>query len=147
MSRTSTATPARRRTVAAASSAPSKYGDIERLMAEFYRENDAANSAARKAEKAREQLLAAMTAQGLTVHTCEAVNSAGQSLPLVANIKASEREVMDIQKLKALVTGEVFEKCISASKKAVEEHAGTAVATAAAIVRKGEPNVSVKVRK
>lgn len=116
-------------------------------MAEFYKENSASNAAARKAEKAREQLLAAMTKEGLTVHTCEATNSAGQSLPLVANIKASEREVMDIQKLKTLVTGDVFDKCISASKKAVEEHAGTAVATAAAVVRKGEPNVSVAVRK
>jgi hypothetical protein len=97
--------------------------------------NVAMNEATKQYTKQRKDLLVSMKAAGLT----RAVVGA-----LVAEVAAPEREVINCAKLKTSVTPAVFMQCISATKKAVTDYAGAAVASACAVLAKGEENVTVK---
>ncbi len=134
MSITSTRTPARRRSVNA-DAAPAVPPRIAALVASFHSANEIANSARKRADDERKALLREMLEAGMKRVEVEG---------FLAEIKASVRESIDIPALKAAVSENVFMRCISATKTAVTQHAGTAVVALCAVSTTGEENVSVK---
>lgn len=108
---------------------------IASLVTSFHAANEAANAARKTADDKRKQLLKEMLGAGL-----KRVEIAGY----LAEIKASVRESIDIDALKRAVPEAIFLRCISATKTAVTQHAGTAVVAQCAVSTTGEENVSVK---
>lgn len=106
-----------------------------------------ANAFKAKAEKEREALLKAMVGAGLKSADIDALGTEGAMLPLQAVVATPDREEIDVVALRKQVTDETFMKIVSATKKAVTEHAGSAVVTTCTVVSAGTTNVTVKVRK
>jgi hypothetical protein len=117
---------------------------LEAKLAEFWRLNTAANAAARAAEKAKKVLNEAMIEAGTQCLQAEVALGTGEVQPVVAQISAEPKEVISVEKLKALVSEEAFMRIISATKTAVVENAGTNVAVAATVLVSGKEALSVK---
>jgi acyl CoA:acetate/3-ketoacid CoA transferase alpha subunit len=118
-----------------------------RLARDFYTNNKAANAAKSAAEKARKALLTAMQEAGLKDADIDLLTESGDMLPLRAYIDTPTTESISVEALRKHVSEEVFMKCVSATKKAVTEHAGSALATTCARPGVGTTNVHVEVRK
>lgn len=112
--------------------------ELTMLIQDTYAKNKAANEATKAYNAARKKLYTKMKERGL-VETMT-----GQ---LLAKIEAPQREKINVEKLKKAVPAAVFLQCISATKKAVENHAGGAVAAICSELSAGEENVTVTLAK
>ena len=119
---------------------------MEALAEKFYQHNAAANAAKRAADKARDELYAAMKADGIDAFTTTAEMEAGAIL-IKAELKSTTRRVIDVQTLAKLVSPETFIKVVSATQKAVTEQCGTDMVLRCSKEEKGDENVSVSVVK
>lgn len=135
MSTTTPAAASRRRRSVNTDAAPAVPPAVASLVASFHAANEAANAARKTADDKRKQLLKEMLGAGL-----KRVEIAGY----LAEIKAAVRESIDIDALKKAVPEAIFMRCVSATKTAVTQHAGTAIVAQCAVSTTGEENVSVK---
>jgi hypothetical protein len=119
---------------------------MERLAARFHEQNIIANAAKRAADKAREELYAAMKANGVDTFVTKAEAEAG-SILIEAKVSSKTRKVIDVEALAKLVDHSTFIKVVSATQKAVVEHCGSDTALRCSREEQGDENVSVTVVK
>jgi len=124
--------------------------EIKNLAVDYFSENLEKNKWTSKANKSRKSLHGAMVDGNLK----EAVVTAkvnGNTVTLDVKVAIPDVTHIDLAKLKKLVGDEKFMLIASATKKAIEEHAGTAVYNQVSTVKKGTDKtkeaVSVKLRK
>lgn len=120
---------------------------IEVLMREFYIANKDCNAAKAKAEKARKELYQLMKDEKKNSHVATVINSDGLPLPLIAEVGASEKNEVDIVKLRKLVGEDVFMQCVSATQSAVKDVAGENICNLTLVKKVGTENVSVSIKK
>ena len=116
--------------------------EMQSLAVLFHINNAKANAAARVAEEAREKLYKLMKEAGVTEFKTQTTTDNGP-ISLDAKLKTSKRSVIDVVELSKIVSGEVFMKCVSATKTAVVDAAGTDVAVRCSVEKLGNENVSV----
>lgn len=116
--------------------------EMRSLAVQFHINNSKANAAARAAGEAREKLYKLMKDAGVVEFKTQTTTENGP-LSLDAKLKASKRSTIDVVELSKIVSAEVFMKCISASKTAVVDNAGTNVAVRCSVEKIGEENVTV----
>ena len=114
------------------------------LARTFYLENAAMNKAKKTSEAARKDLFAALELEGITDFAFGTTNEAGEALRLRVKVETPAAESIDVALLKGLVDEATFLKIVSASKKAVEEHADKAILPRVTVKEWGTRNVSVK---
>lgn len=114
------------------------------LAAKYFATNVEANRYKAEAEKLREELLKGMEKCGMKTLS-GAVLPTGNALTV--EICAPAREAIDVEELRKAVTDPIFMKCVSASKKAVETHAGKHIVARCAVMQSGDVNVTVKLAK
>lgn len=136
-------TPARRRAVVTANNVKKPTLALVQLAARAYTENSAQNAAKNAYEKTRKDLFAKMTEEGFKCIDASAQID-GKSVALRAEISTPSVNYIDVAVLAGIVSHEVFLKCVGASAKAVEEHAGKGIAASATRTGTGTENVSVK---
>jgi hypothetical protein len=114
------------------------------LAAKYFATNAEANRYKGEAEKLREELLKGM-------EKCGMKTLSGATLPtgalLSVEVGAPAREAIDVEELRQAVTDPIFMKCVSASKKSVETHAGKHIVARCAVMQSGDTNVTVKLAK
>lgn len=116
--------------------------EMRALAVQFHLNNAKANAAAKIADEAREKLYKLMKEAGVAEFKAQTTTENGP-LSLDAKIKASKRSSIDVVELAKIVTPEVFMKCVSATKTAVVDAAGTNVAVRCSVEKIGTENVSV----
>ena len=116
--------------------------EMRSLAVQFHLNNAKANAAAKIADEAREKLYKLMKDAGVVEFKAQTTTENGP-LSLDAKIKASKRSTIDVVELSKIVTPEVFMKCVSATKTAVVDNAGTNVAMRCSVEKIGTENVSV----
>lgn len=137
------AKPIRRRVLATAETVKAPSAELVSLAAQVMQANTEMNASKKRYDDLRKKLLVGMKEGGFRdFHSTALVN--GKTISFEAKIAATTRDVIDVGKLRKLVTDDVFMQCVSASKSAVEAAAGNAVATQCANPTTGEENVSVK---
>lgn len=114
------------------------------LAAKYFTTNAEANRYKGEAEKLREELLKGMEKCGMKTLSRAALPTGAL---LSVEICAPAREAIDVEELRKAVTDPVFMKCISASKKAVEDNAGKNIVARCAVTKTGDVNVTVKLAK
>lgn len=119
---------------------------IRGLAQEFLRENATANAAANRAKKARAALFAKMKSHGITSREL-VVELAGHSVPVIAQVSASTRNVIDVPALAKLVGEAKVIPLASMSQDACTSAFGGAITAQVLKETTGEENVSVKVVK
>lgn len=139
-------TPTRRRALVTAETKKKPSTALVALAAQVLAANTAMNDATTTHRKLRAKLLGEMRDAGFT-HFDATTLIDGKQVSFDAVIAAPERAVIDVAKLRKLVSEDVFMQCVSASKQAVEQHAGGAVATQCSVLGRGEENVTVKPKK
>jgi len=124
--------------------------EITQLARAYHLENTEKNSWSSKANKTRKTLHGAM----LDAKRKEAVVTTeieGKSVTFDVKVAIPDVTHIDLAKLKELVGEEKFMEIVSATKKAIETHAGAAVFNQVSKVKKGTDKtkeaVSVKLRK
>ncbi len=118
--------------------------EIKQLATTAYRHNLLANAEGNAYKKARISLYALMKKHSRKTFTFSDVNTKGDTIKLEASISTPESEKIDVTKLRALVSDEVFMKIVSASKEAVTKLVGDAVVRQCVFMATGEENVSIK---
>ena len=118
---------------------------LKSLVADFYRKNNAKNAATREAEKAQKALNAAMALANINRVSENVAMDGGAVVPVVAEITAEVTEGISVEKPRGLVDDATFMKIVSATKTAVEAHAGTNIVIQATVTQIGKE--SLKVRK
>jgi heme-binding NEAT domain protein len=136
-----TAIKARKRSVAKEVASPIT-AEMHQLAVQFHLNNAKANAAARAAEEAREALYKLMKDAGVSEFKTQTTTENGP-IALDAKLKTTKRSAIDVSALLKLVSSETFMKCVSATKAAVVDFAGTDVATRCSIEKLGTENVSV----
>lgn len=118
------------------------------LAKEFYFANEEANAAGNKAKKARAALFSGMKDAGLTSFDVPA-SSGGATITLVAVVGEGRATTpVDVEKLRKLLNDDKkFMEIVSATKKAVVTHCGTAVADRVCLSEPGAETVTVKIKK
>lgn len=116
---------------------------MRELAEECYRANLSVNAYRREADKARETLYVQMREKGVNEFTTTITTDSGP-LSLNSEITAPNTTVIDIKKLKKLVSPEVFLQVISATVGKVDEFAGKDITRRCSILGKGKENVSIK---
>lgn len=137
-----TATKTRKRSVATTQTVSPVTAEMKALAVKFHLNNVKANAAARAAEEAREALYKLMKDAGVSDFKTQTTTENG-SLSLDAKLKITKRSTIDVIELNKLVAPETFLKCISATKSAVVDAAGTDVAMRCSVEKQGTENVSV----
>ena len=138
--------PIRKRAGGQNKSASKVTSEMKKLAVQNHLASVEANTASRKAEKARKSLYTTMKAAGV-VSFDHTFSSGGASMTVDAEIKTPVRDSIDTEVLKKLVDGPTFDKIVSATKGKVTEFAGTEVAKQCSTPTNGTENVSVKIRK
>lgn len=116
--------------------------EMQQLAVQFHLNNVKANDAARAAEVAREQLYKLMKDAGVSEFKTQTTTENGP-ISLDAKLKTTKRSAIDVVELSKIVPAETFMKCISATKTAVVDAAGTDVAMRCSVEKLGTENVSV----
>ena len=120
--------------------------EMKLLAAEYHRENNKANKAKAKADKARKALYSKMKESG--IKSFDLITSIeGVDVRLETEVASPPREHICVTKLSKIVSSKQLLEIISASKKSVIEKAGTDVATRCSVSGFGTENVSVKIKK
>ena len=136
-----TAIKSRKRSVAKDVSSPVT-AEMQQLAVQFHLNNVKANQASRLAEEAREALYKLMKDAGVSEFKTQTTTENGP-IALDAKLKTTKRSAIDVIALHKLVPAETFMKCVSATKTAVVDFAGTDVATRCSVEKLGTENVSV----
>lgn len=84
------------------------------------------------------------TSWGIEEFSFQTTNEAGAKIALDVKVATPEVITMDVAKLREIVDDATFMAIVSASKAAVEKHAGKDVAVRCEVKSAGSPNVSVK---
>lgn len=138
--------PVRKRAIQTATEKVEIPNELKKLAVDFYTNNKVSNAAKGKADKARKALYAGMK-EGALLSFDFLTNVDGAELLLEAKVGAKEETYVDITELAGLVKSDVLLQIVSASLKAVEEHAGKEVLARCTHVRKCAENVSVGPKK
>jgi len=137
----------KRRTLETTENSKGVTPEMRKLVKEYFFANDEANAAKRKADKARKSLLAHMKDGGVRSFDTRA-QTEETTLTLTAVVKTGMVTAIDVEKLRKVVgDDQKFMGIVSATKTAVTEACGTAVADQCAITAPGKENVKVSVKK
>lgn len=117
------------------------------LAQTFFLANQIANSAKAKADKARKELFKSMKEDGTGSFEHTFKDAEGSKFIVDVSIDTPTTNYIDVDVLRKLVKPDVFDKIITATKTAVETHAGKAIALEAEKTKPGTENVNVKARK
>lgn len=118
--------------------------DEKALAVRMYEANLAKNEADRLYKATRENLYKALQKKGVKEFTTPHADADGKAITLIATVEAKDREVVDTKLLRKKVTDAQFMLMVSATKSAVEEHAGKALCAQVCTLVPGEENVTVK---
>lgn len=119
---------------------------MKKLASQVYQHNAAMNLAKKLYEEARKELLGAMKEAGLLdFRTTATIGDA--KITLEAAVSTPEVEYIDVAKLQAQVPADKFLLMVTATKKAVETHAGKGTIAQCVATKPGAENVSVGVAK
>lgn len=121
--------------------------ELQEAAAAYFRFNQEAAAATKRATAERARLLGRMTEEGFARVNIDSVTADGSPLPLEATVGTIKRTVIDVAKFAAKVPQEVLVACAYVSKTAAEAQVGGAVIAACLVESESESNVSVKVRK
>lgn len=113
---------------------------------EFFVANAQKNAANRKAEAARKKLLTLMTDAEIKEFSFTTKHE-DKTVTLDVGVATSETMVVDVEKLRSLVSEKQFMEIVSATHKSVTDHVGAVIATRCSTTKKGNTNVSVKAAK
>ncbi len=117
------------------------------LAQTFFLANQIANSAKAKADKARKELFKSMKEEGTGSFEHTFKDHEGTKFIVDVALETPTTTYIDVDVLRKLVKPDVFDKIITATKTAVETHAGKAVALEAEKTKAGTENVKVTPRK
>lgn len=113
--------------------------EITELVKQCFSLNAQMNNAKKAYEARREDLL-----KKLVSHKREKFRVVDGNIAYVATVSTPIRNEIDVEKLRGLVTEEVFMACVKATIGDVQSLAGKNIATDASVPKKGTTNVSVK---
>jgi hypothetical protein len=111
---------------------------------EFYLQNSAMNAAKKNSEAERKALFASLEEAGIDWFDFETKDAEGNRLRLAVQVMTPVTDSIDVELLRDLVDEPTFLRIVSASKKAVEEHADKSIAVLATVSGNGTRNVTVK---
>lgn len=120
--------------------------EVTGLMKTVYTENAKQNEHKRKHDSARKSLLGKLQ-EAEEVKVVAEVEVSRKKVTLVAQVATGTSQVVDVAKLKKLVSEEQFMRIVSATQKAIKEEVGESVMNKCLKTVKGSTNVSVKAAK
>lgn len=120
--------------------------DMKAKAREFFTNNADKNVHDRKAKAARKELLKMMQDAGVDKFSFSTKHGQ-KNVSLDVEVDTPESMVVDVKKLKELVTDEQFMQIVGASQKAVTDTVGTVIATQCSSPVQGTTNVNVKASK
>lgn len=130
--------------VAGHNNPPGEITPLQEALNKFAAANFKANAEKRAADKAQKELAKAMADANVKRVVSNAAMPDGSTVPMVAEIASKEDTYISVEKLRTLVSDEVFMKIVSATKTAVTEIAGTNVALQAEATRTKPESLSVR---
>jgi hypothetical protein len=139
--------PAENPRAVAGDNAPAPTKAQKDLAQAFFLSNQIANAAKSRADKARKDLFKSMKEEGTGSFEHTFKDHEGAKFIVDVAIETPTMNYIDIDTLRKLVKPDVFDKIITATKTAVETHAGKAIALEAEKTKPGTENVNVKARK
>lgn len=117
--------------------------EMKTLALSVFLKNQEMNDAKREHDKARKLLFNLMEAAGTKALTYSSRDEHGNPVAVTATIQTPSVTHISIDLLKRHVDEETFLKIVTATKTAVEQHAGELVAMKCEIVEPGTQNVFV----
>lgn len=139
------ATKTRRRAVDLEGSNPEE--ELKRLATIAFEANREMNDAKNRGDKARKELYSKMKSLGIKSVDAVANATDGTPVSIVAKLAVLTRNVIDVEKLKKLVSNKLFMEMASVTQAAVAKFAGTSILNQIVEPKDGEEYVSIKPKK